>query len=138
MRASLPCDAGWTYFNGHCYLLVSMQRKSWDNASAYCEDITSYLIEITTDTEREFVNMLLRDYIRRWVWFWTGATDRDTEGTFVYQHSREHVPKEYWRIGEPNDYAGREQCAGMTKYYGDFEFQDEPCIGNFNFICEKP
>ena len=31
-----PCDEGWRYFNGHCYLFRN-DYNSWDGASAYCE-----------------------------------------------------------------------------------------------------
>ena len=52
------CDREWRSFNGHCYLVV-FQRKEWNDASAFCESINSSLIEITTDSELEFVSFQL-------------------------------------------------------------------------------
>ena len=126
------CDKGWKHFNGHCYLVVE-EEKTWDDASEYCENINSYLTEITTDTERDFGHELMVGYAM----FWTGATDRDIEGRFVYQHCKQHVPEKYWRAGQPDD-SGGQHCALMGRYYGGLEFLDGRCNWKTYFACEKP
>ena len=128
------CDEGWRHFKGHCYLVVE-EDKTWDDASAYCKNINSYLVEITTDAEREFVHELTRDY-GIIIWFWTGATDRAKEGLFVYHHSQQLVPGKYWYEGQPNnseDY----HCVCMSRYYGDLELFDNRCSFWGYFVCEK-
>ena len=105
------CDGDWEHFNGHCYLVVR-QYKSWDDASAYCTSKNSYLIEIKTDTEREFATELVCDHLYRYV-FWIGATDRETTGRFIYQHSQQPVPEKYWEEGQPDNYSGNQHCVGM-------------------------
>ena len=79
--------------------------------------------------------------------FWVGATGRDSQGQFVYQHSGEQVPGAYWAHGEPNNLfkAGDEHCVKMRMIRGffgfgdgDLEFFDQPCNERWWFICEKP
>ena len=127
------CDAGWRHFNGHCYLIVE-EYKSWDDASAYCENRNSYLVEITTDTELKFDDELIRGGYD----FWIGATDRDEEGRFVYQHSQQLVPGKYWRQGQPNN-LGNDHCVYMytNVYYGNLELFDGDCTLLAYFVCEK-
>ena len=134
---SLPrsCDEGWRTFNGHCYLFVE-EEKTWDDASAYCENRDSYFIEITTDAELDFVDELQRD-CNSYGGFWIGATDRDKKGTFVYLHSKEHVPVKYWYEGQPDNYNGDEHCAGMIRYNGALELFDVHCNEKGYFVCEK-
>ena len=126
------CDGVWANFNDHCYLVVR-QYKSWDDASAYCTSKNSYLIEITTDTEREFVSELVRDY--RGPGFWIGATDRDTTGRFTYYHSKLPIPENYWSQGQPDN----QHCVTMNRYTwsGVVELFDNSCIYRYRFVCEK-
>ena len=135
MQFLSSCDDGWRLFNGHCYLVVNVGKR-WDDALAYCKKMDSYLIEITTDEERDFA----RGVVGSLYVFWTGATDREKEGTFVYQHSKQQVPEKYWRKGEPNDAYGQD-CAGMyvSDYYnGELVFYDDRCRVFADFVCEKP
>ena len=132
----LTCDEDWSSYNGHCYLVVE-ESKTWDDASAYCENINSYLIEITTDAELKFAAEVTRDYKKHYD-FWIGATDRELDGTFVYQRSKQLVPENYWCKGsEPNNYNGDEYCAGMSRYCGDLKFFDKSCRLERFFVCEK-
>ena len=108
--------------------------KTWDDASAYCMRRSSYLIQITTDPELEFLNALPR--YNKYGQFWIGATDRHIEGMFVYQHSRQLVPERYWRQGEPDNGAGDHHCAYMARFYGEFEVYDGRCKWYFYIACE--
>ena len=129
------CDEGWQSFNGHCYLLVR-GKKTWDDASIFCGSKGSYLIEITTDEDFEFVAELMRYVLLDK--FWIGAKDRDVERKYVYQHSKQQVPDKYWRKGEPNDYNGEQHCAAMNSYNGLLELYDNGCNWNRWFVCEIP
>ena len=135
-QAALLCEEGWRSFNGHCYLVV-IEGKAWDDASANCENMNSRLAEITTDAELEFVNELARDNSK--YAFWIGATDRDTTGIFVFQHSKRKVPDTYWRRGQPHNNYGDEHCVVLGRYFGDYlESFDERCIRKYGSVCEKP
>ena len=130
------CDGDWEHFNDHCYLVVR-QYKSLDDASAYCSSKNSYLIEITTDTEREFVSELVRDY--RYPSFWIVATDRDTTGRFTYYHSKLSIPEKYWGQGEPDNSGGNQHCVAMYLYTssGVVELYNYSCTYRNRFVCEK-
>ena len=147
------CDEGWVNLNGHCYLVVN-EGRPWNEASAYCENMASSLIEITTDSEFDAVAELMRDY-SGYTWYWIGATDteveggetdtevedgatdRDTERTFIYQHSRQRIPEKYWKYGQPDD--TEQHCALMHSWSnGDLKFYDGRCEWNWFFVCEKP
>ena len=125
----------WKSFDGHGYLLVP-ERKTWDVASDYCESRNSYLVEVATDAEAEFVIELARDYISTDS-FWFGATDRGKKGRFVYQHSKLEVPEKFWAEGQPNDYYNEEHCVMMTAHDRKFEFRDGRCEWDRYFFCEK-
>ena len=129
------CDGDWERFDDHCYLVVR-QHKSWNDASAYCSSKNSYLIEITTDKEREFVSELVRDSGYH---FYIGATDRDTTGRFIYHHSKLPIPENYWRQGEPNNYGGNQYCVYVYSYTrsGIAELFDDSCSSRYRFVCEK-
>ena len=129
------CDEGWRNFNGHCFLFVK-ENKKWDDALAYCESMNSYLIEISTDAELEFAAEIIHELSGYIGFSWIGATDRVTEGTFVYQNSHQQVPKKYWRAGEPNNAYGS-HCAAMVWYHGDLEFVDDRCSVKADFVCKK-
>ena len=137
-RGLTKCDDSWEGFNGHCYLVV-LVRKKWKDASAFCGSKSSYLIEITTDQELEFATELMRKTLGSHG-FWIGATDKKTNGTFVYQKSKRPVPENYWSEGQPDNYRGDEHCAGMYDYtqVGVVELFDTFCSYGRYFVCEKP
>ena len=135
VKASLPCDAGWRHFNGHCYLIEKV-KKTWDDASAFCENRTSYLIEIKTDAEFDFVVELTLSYGGS-TGFWIGATDRHKEGTFVYQHSNQQVPDKYWAPFESKFIRTDENCVTLSRFHGDLELFDIPCSLERNFVCKR-
>ena len=130
------CDDGWQRFNGHCYLFVD-QWKTWDDALSYCEARSSYLLEITSDTEYEFVGTELVRLLRKYgfYWYWTGGTDRRS---FLYHHSGEPVPNKYWAPGEPNNASGNQHCVyifySISEYTGLY---DGSCSNSGRFVCEK-
>ena len=135
------CDDGWQRFNGHCYLFVTQQYKTWDDALSYCGARSSYLLEITSDMEYEFVKTKLGRLLTNYgyYWYWTGGTDRRSQGTFLYHHSGEPVPNKYWATGQPDNWGGNEHCVGM--YYSSSEY-DGLCSGSCSngrrrFVCEK-
>ena len=128
------CEEGWKSFDGHCYLRV-LEEESWDNASAFCESRGSYLLEITSDAELEYVGELMRIILDK---FWIGATDRETEGVYVYQHSKQRVPDKYWSSTEPDNYNGAQHCAAMHSHYGTLRLYDNGCSWKRYFVCEVP
>ena len=126
------CDQGWKLFNGHCYLVVYRGQRR-DDASAFCENMTSYLMEITTDEELEFVGGLVSRSM-----FWIGATNRE-QHRYVYEHSQQQVPDKYWGRGEPDHFYG-EHCAYTCPFFedGNLKLCDDNCRVYAYSVCEKP
>ena len=81
------CDEGWSRFHSNCYLFVS-QKQTWHDELATCKSRCSYLVEVTTEVELEFVGGLVNGNT-----IWIGATDilRGHEGNFVYQESQRAI-----------------------------------------------
>ena len=134
------CGEGWTMYNGHCYLSVK-QRLSWEDAVSYCEARQGYLLEITTDAERTFISSeLARQYGNYFQWVWVGATYRRSRSTYLYQHSGEPVPNNYWLPGQPNfSHGDQPHCAlmGSSSTSSDVYLADLSCSLRASFICEK-
>ena len=131
------CAEGWSYFDGHCYIVTQAPDwRTWDGALDYCGNLNSYLVEIITDAQLEFVNDLLKHH-DFYGFFWNGATDRVTQGTFVYKSSGRKVPEKFWRDGYP-DGVFDHNCVQMTRRYNQgLEFVNKQCYKESYFACEK-
>ena len=129
---TISCDEDWTLFNDHCYLYID-KKQSWDDALATCKSKDSYLVEITSESELEFVAGLKIWFYKR---IWIGATDKEHEGKFLYQKNKQAVPTKFWNVGEPNNAEGKEDCVEMIKL-DDNKFNDVPCDFVWPFLCEK-
>ena len=136
VKEGLPCDAGWRYHRGHCYLAV-ITMKTWDDASAYCGGRLGYLIEINDGSEREFIHKdLLRDSATDV--FWTGATNIGNGSQFLYDRTRQQVPGDYWAEDQPDNEGGDQRCVLFKRWSGIVELYDYNCSYLAYFICEKP
>ena len=128
------CIKGWIGFHGSCYRYV-YEAKTWSDAVATCVSKGGYLVEVTTQSEMEFIAELRhkRDPL------WVGATDEANEGSFVYQHSKRRLPNTFWRDGEPNNSRGVEHCVQLINNYGkkDAKLNDVKCTTKYTFVCEK-
>ena len=132
------CEENWSLFEGHCYL-YDTTRYDWFNAGAMCWRRGGYLVEITSQRELEFVTGLVQGSRR----VWTGATDIQDrhKGPFVYDHSKEAVPTQFWARGEPNT-SRNQHCVYMHVTGRRSEFKVYSCQGwwysDNTFVCEKP
>ena len=128
------CDEGWSEFEGRCYIVVPIEWKTWDDASDYCKNKASFLIEIRTDGQLAFASRLLPDF---YAYYWVGATDKRHRGRFVYQHSGLEVPERFWRDGYPERKFHR-TCVHMTLSFNQgLEFLNGDCDSIQHFVCEK-
>ena len=132
----ITCAEGWMPFEDHCYLVVT-ENKTWDKASDHCGVEDSYLVEINTAEERDFVFILLSNYDLEM--FWIGATYRVCKGKFRYRSTGELVP-DYWAVGHPCQ-AGENQwhCASMMPLQNEIgvELYSVQCCNKHKFVCEK-
>ncbi|XP_052229367.1 perlucin-like [Dreissena polymorpha] len=69
--------------------------------------------------------------------FWTDGTDKDTEGTWIWDTTGEPFEVTDWYPGEPNQHEHNEDC--LTFYLGryDYHWNDNHCDLPKGFICEK-
>ena len=136
-----PCEEPWVTYGFSCYL-YSSKGKTWAKAQEFCNTEGGHLVEIDDTGERDF---LVRTFLdKNYVIVLVGSTDKETEGTFVWQTSKKTVPKEFFFPGEPNDREGKEDCLHMygprPDQKGDWtgKLNDNDCSeDNIHFICEK-
>ena len=71
---------------------------------------------------------------------WIGINDRNVEGEFVYESSREEVTVTDWYPSEPNSRGGNQDCVTFgcyyyTTYYYE-KWDDNNCTTKLFFVCE--
>lgn len=74
--------------------------------------------------------------------YWIGANDVKEEGSWRWVNDLTKVNFNSWRSGEPNEYQhdiyrGGEDCAHFRQEK-NYTWNDQPCIDEFGYICEKP
>ena len=122
-------------------------KKSWEEAEASCEEKEGNLVKIESKEENTF---LLQEFLiipdgEENIEAWTGLTDKEEEGKFVWTDGQ--TPSSActkWADEQPNDEDGEQDCAEIAN--GVFWPGGEPQIGlwndfqcdsELNYICEK-
>uniref|UniRef100_A0A8B9J558 C-type lectin domain-containing protein n=1 Tax=Astyanax mexicanus TaxID=7994 RepID=A0A8B9J558_ASTMX len=79
-----------------------------------------------------FINTL-----RKRQWIWIGLGDGVSEGVWKWV-DRSNLTTGFWKIGEPNNYSGDEDCA-FCGYGSDpvKNWNDYSCNNQLVWICEK-
>lgn len=135
---------GLVYYpgNGHLYEVISGSNISWNDAKNAAEARTrngaqGYLATVTSQGENDYISARLENS------GWMGASDAASEGDWQWATGPEAgtsfwlglgdgVPVNdsfsAWADGEPNDYAGGEDCA---QYYPAGDWNDLPCGGAY-------
>ena len=70
--------------------------------------------------------------------FWIGLTDRDVEGTFVWEsgHLLSTDIAAHWNPGQPDDGGGYEDCVEIKNNHK--KLNDAHCSLKRAFVCQKP
>ena len=108
--------------NDHCYLLF-WPGRDWAAAEEDCEARSGHLVTVGTGGEDQF----LRSFGAGWL----GLTDQDSEGDFGWI-TGEPFTFDGFRPGEPNDWAGNEDC-GILEWNG---WNDLDCAAEVSYFCE--
>ena len=70
--------------------------------------------------------------------FWIGISDRENEGTFVYDSDGKDLVWTNWNTGEPNDWRNGEDCVRSDdRSAGKYKWNDDKCDSKYSIICEK-
>ena len=125
------CDVGWYHHQGKCYKVMP-EKLSWEEArkSCSCKE-SAELGSITTAEEQAVARRLISDNT------WIGATDIETEDTFVWSDGTTFVRSDYdsfWGQGQPNN-AGDQDCVYLKS---DGLWDDAVCSTRRQYLCEKP
>jgi len=67
--------------------------------------------------------------------FWIGGSDRQKEGTFVWEKTGKQLVFADWQTGEPNNCCGGQDCMWIDDRY-KFKWDDGFCDRQANFICQ--
>ncbi|KAM9449573.1 C-type lectin domain family 4 member E-like [Clarias gariepinus] len=124
-------NLGWRGFNSSLYY-ISTENKDWEKSRQDCRERGADLAVVNSKGEQEFINKLLCIRVA-----WIGLSDIDKEGEWKWVDDTTPSTR-FWGRGEPNSYAGDEDCA-TTGYMTDpiWNWADYPCNSEFMWICEK-
>lgn len=124
------------YFNGHWYKVIE-EKKTWDEAKSYCENLGGHLGTITSQEEQDFIFNLTKEFEVNG--HWLGGTDSIEEGNWTWINS-DKWSYTNWDIGEPNNthqnqhylhIYGKTHPTGTEGYWDDVEN-----TSHLYFICE--
>lgn len=115
-------------------VLVCDERLSWVSAKVHCESIGYRMLMVADESQQEwFERIVAAEYGPDTSW-WLGATDAESEGTWV-SSSGEELLYFNWADGQPSDDAGRLNCM-LTSAHRGWSWSDENCDGSWRFACE--
>jgi hypothetical protein len=121
----MAADAGTIWVgNGHEYEVVTAEGVTWTAASATAQASGWYLATIGSVAENDFVKSLLNSSLANRSHFWLGATDQETEGTFLWVDATPFSFTNWWS-GEPNN-ASNEDFVAMDLRSGSWGWNDAP------------
>ncbi|KAF4071627.1 hypothetical protein AMELA_G00275480 [Ameiurus melas] len=122
---------GWIYFSSSVYY-ISTENKNWTEGREDCRERGADLVIINNKEEQEFISKILSSRNA-----WIGLNDGDREGEWKWVDGTP-LNTGFWGNGEPNSYAGDEDCVLIHGNYDPVRsWADYPCNNQFVWICEK-
>ncbi len=127
----LNCDGYVRSEAGHCYKYFK-NGKYYSEAKKFCRSQGSYLVEIGSQMEQNFLQELVGGKKS-----WIGLQDKDRRKNWDHWNSGSPVVFSNWGHGEPNNHRG-EYCAELRND-GDWNgrWNDKNCQRKRNFVCER-
>ena len=132
-------DLGFIWFE-------KSETLNYTDAVRFCQRRQSHLIEILTEEQMNFVvNKLktIKNHVKVVIWgdnlqgkgWWSGATDKDEEDTWVWVQSGKSVEEFVWGSGQPDDY-GNEDYFWFLNWYG---FKGGDVAGHYKMypLCQQ-
>ncbi|XP_063076425.1 C-type lectin domain family 4 member E-like [Engraulis encrasicolus] len=121
-------NEGWIFFQSSLYY-ISHDTMQWRTARDDCLRRQADLVIINNRDEQQFLTDLQKE-------FWIGLTDCDgtwkwLDGTLVNPSTT------WWDSGQPNSYAGNEDCAEIRVRGSLTNWNDDLCTRAQLWACEK-
>ncbi|KAM4844872.1 C-type lectin domain family 10 member A-like [Thomomys bottae] len=125
------CPVNWTLHKGSCYWF-SQSRKSWPEASQFCQLNKAHLVVINSKEEQEFLqdNMSLKN-------IWLGLTDQN--GPWRWADGTDYQTGfKYWKPKQPDNWHGHGMGGGEDCAHLDLSgfWNDDVCKKSYYWICE--
>ncbi|XP_041369854.1 macrophage mannose receptor 1-like [Gigantopelta aegis] len=120
------------------------QLVTWTDAKGICAKMHSdpgasapFLLTINSQQDATFwTKRLFQSWsVKSPMKYWTGLNDRQTEGTYVWDHSPGSTTQFVNWTKEPDNLAGMENCGVILD---EGVFSDRNCRQQNGFICRKP
>ncbi|XP_041948014.1 C-type lectin domain family 4 member E-like [Alosa sapidissima] len=143
------CPENWWKHSSSCYF-ISAVEKTWNESRQYCREKDGDLVIINSKEEQEFLNDNMKEGMKE---IWIGLSDTDTEGVWRWVDGTPLTGScRMWRMGEPNDSDGNEDCAVFCRITQSSPqhssirrghpatlqvWNDVPCFRPMPFICER-
>ncbi|XP_062598128.1 perlucin-like protein [Saccostrea cucullata] len=132
------CEPGWLQYETHCYFFGESE-VTWMEAKSECEGSCSYLVEIETKEESDWLaqTFLFKDTCPSDIYLschaWTGGNDLTVEGRYQWSHSNKSINFTNWFDIEPYT-PDKEDCIQLLM---NGEWNDGTCSDKTQYICEK-
>ena len=123
--------------HGSSLYLYEIERKTWQDAADFCENIGYHLVSIGSMEEHEFVLELIENYIGTFVMetsYWIGLNDVGKQGNYVSSDGRNQVFW-HWDFGSPSLLYIDERCISVIRYKE--AWTNIKCSEMLSFVCEK-
>ncbi|XP_069128910.1 secretory phospholipase A2 receptor-like [Argopecten irradians] len=124
-----PCDHGWYYRNGTCFLFHA-EPKSWADATSFCDSLNASLVQIKYIELNTYLAMTASTiFLGTYSLYWIGLNRNET---YTYRNPNENIDLDLnWSPNEPND--GFSACV----YYQNGATHDHNCnSGPGGYICQ--
>ncbi|XP_077990516.1 aggrecan core protein-like isoform X2 [Glandiceps talaboti] len=133
-----PTENEHLYYNGVHYEFVH-ETKTWIDAKRHCRQDDGHLAQIKDSETNDAIVAFILSMSIPGRGYWIDARDKSKEGAWVYSNK---LPLTFtaWGPDEPNsggfnDNGIDEDCA-MLLWYHNYQWNDQNCKDNFNFICQ--
>lgn len=115
------------------YQLIK-EKKTWSQASEFCQNWGGDLVGINSATENEKVMNLLPKDSKEVLWI--GFNERAQEGDWV---NADGSTSEFtnWDKDEPNNWNGVDEDCAMINFMQKPQWHDAPCDEELWFVCER-
>ncbi|XP_004387332.1 C-type lectin domain family 4 member A-like isoform X2 [Trichechus manatus latirostris] len=124
------CPENWIVSNTSCYF-ISFKFSNWTNSEKNCIGMGAHLLVINTKEEQ----LLIIQKLNRHSAYYVGLSD--PEGMRQWQWVDQSPYNEsvvFWHSGEPSNH--NERCVIINLVNGNWGWNDIPCAGRQNWICE--